>query len=133
MQVYYRPKALYISNYKSNIVRNMEYANINTQDLNAMKMAIEEEIRKRSGKVLVKVLFHQYKGTGKAWVAKIDPATKKIIEFLAPLSTTKDGYGGEKVYELCEGPTYMINEMGTKSQDHRRIVMVSEGKLKEVV
>jgi len=111
----------------------MKYTNMKTEELIAMKTAIEEELKKRNGKVVIKLNFNQYKGTGKCWVAIIDPATKEKLGFVNAISVNKTStYKGEKVFELEEGKTYMTNEAGSKSSDDRKIVVVSEGKIKEV-
>ena len=104
-----------------------------TEELIAMKTAIEEELKKKSGKVVIKLNFNQYKGSGKCWVAIIDPATKEKLGFVNAISVNKTrNYSGEKVFELEEGKTYMTNEAGTKSSDERKIIIVSEGIIKEV-
>ena len=111
----------------------MQYTNMKTEELIAMKTAIEEELKKRSGKVVIKLNFNQYKGSGKCWVAIIDPTTKEKLGFVNAISVNKTAnYAGEKVFELEEGKTYMTNEADTKSSDKRKIIIVSEGKIKEV-
>jgi len=116
----------------------MEYTNMKTEELIKMKIkienAIEEELKKRSGKVTLKLRYNLYKGTGKCWVAVIDPVTKEKRGFLNPISVNKDSaHAGEKILELQEGQTYMINEMGTKTRDTRKIILISEGQIKEVL
>lgn len=110
----------------------MEYTSLKTEELIAMKTAIEEELKKRNGKAIIKLKYNQYKGSGKCWVAVIDPVTKEKLGFVNATSINKtSNYSGEKIFELEEGNTYMTNEAGTKSSDTRKIVIVSEGQIKE--
>jgi hypothetical protein len=81
---------------------------------------------------LVTLSYNAYKGTGKAWIAEIDPRTRKIIAFLDAESHEKIGtYKGEKRFlvPLVEGKCYKTREEGSKSCDTDRIYLVKNGEL----
>lgn len=80
---------------------------------------------------LVELSYNAYKGTGKAWIAEIDPGTRKILGFLDAESSEKSGYKGTKRFlvPLIEGKCYKTREEGTKSCDTDRIYLVEDGKL----
>lgn len=109
----------------------MDLKNMKTEELLALQEAIQKELNNRSGKVIVELGYHKYKGTGKCWVAEIDPATKKKLGFVDAVGHEYiDKYRGVKTFELQEGKTYELCETGTKSNDSRRIVTVIGGELK---
>lgn len=109
----------------------MEYSKLSTEELLQMQKDIENELRVRSGKVLVTLSYNTYKGSGKCWVAEINPTTKEKLGFLKPISSeSTSNYSGTRTYELHEGKTYYMRQMGTKSHDEDKIVQVVDGKLK---
>jgi len=106
-------------------------AEMATDELLRMQEEISAELKKRNGKITVTLEYNRYKGTGKAWVAEIDQYGK-IVAFLDVIGSQKNGYQGEKTYELCEGKKYRINEVGSKSYDTRYDAIVVNGKIKRI-
>ena len=82
--------------------------------------------------VVRELRYNRYKGSGKAWIAKVDPETKKILEFLGTEARVpRDGYSGYKVFKvpLTEGMKYLFCESGTKTSDNRTYFSVVNGNL----
>ncbi|MBT9170549.1 MAG: hypothetical protein DDT18_00892 [Actinobacteria bacterium] len=104
----------------------MELKNLTTEELQKLLAAIQEELANRNGKKYeVRLTCHQYKGTGKCWVARVDE-TKKILDFVDAHTVIPDGYKKEKVFLLSDG-LYLLNEVGTKSHDRRTYIRVQDG------
>ena len=106
---------------------------LSVSELESLKNQIEIEIAQRSGnKHLLHLSYNQYKGSGKCWVARINPETKKILGFVDAESVQKDGnYKGEKTYELIDG-NYLSCESGSKSTDNRTYFQIKDGEYSEL-
>lgn len=77
--------------------------------------------------------YNAFKGTGKCWVAIVNPKNKKIESFINATNTEKfDKYKGQKYFELPaddEETLYLFCETDTKSSDKKRYYKVKDGKL----
>ncbi len=105
----------------------MNLENLTLEELVELKSKIDDEIARRDTKVTVTITANPFKGSGKAWIAEIDPNTKKKIQFLNPVHVEKDGYVLHKTYELLPGKYYEINEKLSRSYDRREVVRVDAG------
>lgn len=106
----------------------MELKEMTREELVTLRAQIDDLLADmQENKLLVELAYHGYKGTGKCWAAKVDPQTKKILGFVDAESVVKDGkYTGYKTFYLADGH-YLLCETGTKSQDSRRYVKVTDG------
>lgn len=99
---------------------------ITDKELMDLKEMIQKEIEKRSKYKVIVLEYNDYKG--KTWIARVNPETLKIEEFLKAASKVNFGkkYVGEKRYKipLVEGIIYAIQELG-----HRKYYKVTNGKL----
>ena len=79
----------------------------------------------------VKKTYHEitidsniYKGTGKCWIQEIvDGKREGFVEAYNVIKTDK--YRMEKTFRLVPGK-YLVNECGSKSQDHRYYLIVKQ-------
>jgi len=84
---------------------------------------------------IMELAYNTYKGSGKCWIATVDPATKKILRFLDPESKVpRDNYSGHKVFRvpLVDGTTYLMCQSGSKSTDSRQYFTVQARKLEKM-
>ena len=80
----------------------------------------EIESRETVSNEMFELDYNSYKGSGKCWVANIDPKTKKILSFIDCESVKKEGsYKGTKTFlvPIIEGHAYQFRESGTKTND----------------
>ena len=73
-----------------------------------------------------------YKGSGKCWCAKVDPKTKKILEFLTPENVEKKegfNYKLTKTFKIFEDGCYKARTENTKSFDLDFYFTVENGEL----
>lgn len=97
-----------------------------------IEAAFPEFFPKEKEYTIWEMAYNQYKGSGKCWVARVDPETKKVIEFLESESKQpRDNYSGKKLFKipLVEGYMYLGCESGSKSTDSRFYSKVIGGKL----
>lgn len=83
----------------------------------------------------MELAYNAYKGTGKCWIAKVDPITKEKLGFLeATARDPRDKYSGTKTFSvpLEDGAMYLFCETGSKSSDSRYYRKVVNGKLVQV-
>jgi hypothetical protein len=111
-----------------------ELENLTLDQLKSLQQKILILIEKKTlvTSVLKVLSYNTYKGTGKCWIAIINPKTKKILSFLNTESIQKrDKYSGQKTFEipLKEGQAYQIRETGSKSSDHNEYLIVQNGQL----
>lgn len=104
------------------------------EELQELLGAIQEELTARNKKEseVVELFYNRYKGSGKCWIATVDPETKKITGFLDAESVQKrDNYSGSKIFRvpLTEGQTYLFCQSGSKSTDSRSYKKVVNGEL----
>ncbi|HBK69850.1 MAG TPA: hypothetical protein DDZ91_14505 [Firmicutes bacterium] len=100
-------------------------------ELTALRQQINELLAgMQENKLKAELSYHRYKGSGKAWVSKVDSDTKKILGFVDAESNVKtDTYRGYKVF-LLPDEFYLFCSEGTKSRDSRRYVEISNGEEK---
>lgn len=118
----------------------MDFSNYSVEELKEFKTQIETLILEKKEKkaekdVTVWLNYNKYKGTGKCWIAEIDPRTKKIESFLDAESVEKrDNYSGDKCFlvPLIEGKCYQFRESGSKSSDHNYYRKVENNALVEM-
>lgn len=97
-----------------------------------IKAAFPEHFPEQKGYEIWELEYNTYKGSGKCWIAEIDPETKEKLSFLDAKSVEKDGtYKGKKTYKvpLIEGKAYQFRESDTKSVDKNYYRIVRDGKL----
>lgn len=107
---------------------------ISTEELEKAMAVIKDEIaRRKELTATYEVSYHRYKGSGKAWIAELDPATKARIRFLEPSFLRKtDSQEVTKFYELPPG-MYETNSYLSKAYDVRKIIVVDEnGKIETI-
>lgn len=88
-------------------------------------------IRDASNTVEVDLEYDQFKGSGKCFVANVDRHTKKILKHIkeeSSVSTSK--YRGRRYFILVDG-FYLTCETGTKAQDNRRYIKISNGVIED--
>ncbi|MBT9165227.1 MAG: hypothetical protein DDT22_00913 [candidate division WS2 bacterium] len=109
----------------------MELKNLTTEELQKLLAAIQEEIASRNGKrTKIHLAYHNYKGSGKCWVARVDE-DKKILSFVDAHAVVRNGnHKGEKVFYLADG-LYLTCEVGSKTQDDRRYIRVQDSTITE--
>lgn len=107
--------------------------NMSLEELQALKSEIEKEIASRnSQKYILHLSYHHFKGSGKCWLANIDPTTKKILSFVNAESVQKDdNHKGSKTFALMDG-YYLSCESGTKSTDRRQYFKIENGEYMEM-
>jgi len=82
--------------------------------------------------IKIKLYWNKYKGTGKAWLAKIVNGKYVFLEMkrFKPLNeTNRQVYEGIKEYEIREDGKYVAHEQNTKTRDLRHIFEVKNGKI----
>lgn len=104
------------------------------EELRELAAQVQDEIARKAEKqfAVVELAYNAYKGSGKCWVAKVDPQTKAKLGFLdATARDPRDGYSGTKTFSvpLIEGEMYLFCETGSKSSDSRYYRKVANGKL----
>lgn len=122
-----------ISNKHTSIAEDVK--NLTNQELEDLQKVIKEKLESHSKKEVVELYYNNYKGTGKCWVAIVDPETKKIQSFLETESKQpRDNYSGVKTFSvpLVEGQVYLFNDTGSKSKDDRRYYQVKDNKLVKI-
>lgn len=87
---------------------------LNYSDLLKIKDRTLSLMINKTNKVEIELSYNDYKG--KTWIANVDEHNKKILNFVNPISTIKEGsgYKGTKVFELAEG-TYCLCERNCRS------------------
>lgn len=110
----------------------MDLEKMTREEILELRAKIDEILaRTQETKYRVELGYNQYKGSGKCWVAKVGPDTKKILGFIDAESVIKrDNYSGRKVFLLPDGH-YLFNEEGSKKSDSRRYVRIENGEEKE--
>lgn len=109
--------------------------NLTNKELEELVKVIKEKLDSHSKKEVKELHYNNYKGTGKCWIAIVDPETKKIQSFLDTESKQpRNSYSGYKTFSvpLVEGTVYLFNESGSKSSDSRTYYQVKDNKLVEV-
>jgi hypothetical protein len=102
-----------------------------TEELEKMMQAIQDELARRKGEeeapvtVEYSVSYHQYKGSGKAWIAELDPKTKARVRFLNPEYSRKGEHEVTKYFRLTPG-MYEANSYLSRHHDQRVIFTVDE-------
>ena len=97
-------------------------------ELNGVEVLIKDLKTKKAGTVIIELDYNSYKGSGKAWVAKVDAQTKKVLTFVDAETNITDGtYKGTKVFKLQEGEHYLLNSVGSKSSDTKDYVVIQDG------
>lgn len=113
----------------------MDFTTLTTAELSKFIADATAELQSRSADQfeIIELTYNQYKGSGKAWIAEVDPQTKKLDHFLDAESNIKDGYKGTKTFKvpMIEGKMYWICEEGTKSYDSKYFRVVRDGKLEQ--
>lgn len=104
------------------------------EELRELAAQVQDEIARKAEKqfAVVELAYNAYKGSGKCWVAKVDPQTKAKLGFLdATARDPRDSYSETKTFSipLEEGAMYLICETGSKSSDSRCYRKVMNGKL----
>jgi len=96
------------------------------EELLSLSQMVQKEIERRSKYEVLTLEYNDYKG--KTWVARVNPETLEIVEFIPASSKRTYGrrYMGEKRYKipLVEGTMYAIQELG-----RRKYYKVVDGKL----
>lgn len=112
------------------------FSNLSLEELIAAKKEIEELIAQKNEKKheIWELDYNKYKGSGKCWIAVIDPETRRIDSFLDAESVEKrNNYSGQKTFKipLVEGRAYQFRESGSKSNDRNYYRIVRNGQLVE--
>lgn len=111
----------------------MNLKSMTTEELRQLIQDAQTELSFRSVKVILELEYNRYKGSGKCWVAIVDPDTKKRLGFVNDESTNRrDNYSGKKIFCLTEGPMYEICTSGSKSTDNRYFARVIDGQIERV-
>lgn len=110
---------------------------LTVDELHELAAQVADEIDRKAEKqfAVVELSYNAYKGSGKCWVAKVDPQTKAKLGFLdSTARDPRDGYSGTKTFSvpLVEGEMYLFCESGSKSSDSRYYRKVVNGKLEPV-
>jgi len=105
----------------------------NTEYAERLKASFPEIFNRKMHEV-VTLSWDKFKGSGKCWVARIDPETKKIQGFLNAESVEASNYKGEKTFSvpLEEGSAYHFREAGSKSCDRNYYKIVRAGVLENL-
>ena len=113
--------------------RKMNFEDMSLEDLIKLKEKIETLIsQKQEKKVVITLSYNHYKGSGKCWVAKIEPNTKKILNFVNAVGVDKrDNYRGTKNFELSDG-YYLRCQEGSKKNDDRKYFQILSGNIIEL-
>lgn len=117
-----------------NTIATVDLKSLSTPELCALFGEVEQEIarRRENKREVVSLSYNHYKGSGKCWIARVDSATKKIIDFLQSESVQRrDNYSGQKTFSvpITEGTCYLFCESGSKSNDSRSYRKVINGEL----
>lgn len=106
----------------------MNLENLTLAELEALRDEIDAHIaQKKPSKLIVELDYNKYKGSGKCWIAKVDPDTKKIQGFLDAESVQpRDNYSGKKTFVLFDG-YYLFCQSGSKSTDSRNYYRIKNG------
>lgn len=98
------------------------------EELLSLAQMVQKEIERRSKYEVLVLEYNDYKG--KTWVARVNPETLEVEEFISASSKRTYGrrYMGEKRYKipLVEGAMYAIQELG-----RRKYYKIEDGKLIE--
>lgn len=110
--------------------------NLNDEEIKRLAEMVnaEKQERDKKGKVKyrkIEIQCNKYKGSGKAWVARVNQHGK-ILEFLKPYCVERKEYKSRKVYFLLPG-TYEICEEGTQKYDERYKLEVKEEDCTETI
>lgn len=110
----------------------MNINNMNLEELLELKQQIEVLMKEKQNTVeplIIELYFNRYKGSGKCWIANVDPKTKKILNFVDAESVQKrDSYSGKKTFAVTDG-YYLFCESGSKSTDSRIYYKVENGEM----
>jgi len=107
---------------------------LSVEDLRELAAQVKDELDRKVGQQfsVVELAYNAYKGTGKCWIARVDPVTKEKQGFLeATARDSRDKYSGTKTFSvpLEDGAMYLFCETGSKSSDSRFYCKVVNGKL----
>lgn len=110
---------------------------LSVEELRELAAQVRDEIDRKAEKqfAIVELLYNACKGTGKCWVARVDPSTKAKLGFIDATELKSRGkYSGTKTFSvpLEEGEIYLFCETGSKSSDSRFYRKVVNGKLEPV-
>lgn len=112
-----------------------ELNNLNIDELKELKIKIDSLILAKTPRRTATLLLsaHPYKGSGKCWVAEVDPENGYAhLAWVEKKFNSKEGNYSHFDIELQEGKTYKICDSGSKSSDNRRIVKVENGEIKKI-
>lgn len=104
-----------------------ELRNWDNTSLMELAESITDIIKENSVTVEINLHYDQFKGSGKCYAARIDPVSRKILDYVEPDRIISQGkYKGEHIYYLLDG-YYLLNETGNKAQDYRKYIKVAGG------
>lgn len=92
---------------------------------------IELNSRPTTKKLIVTLEYNKYKGSGKCWIANVDPQTKKILGFLNAESVQETGMNkGKKTFSVPDGH-YLFCQSDSGSSDSKKYYRVQGGEKTE--
>lgn len=110
---------------------------LSVEELRELAAQVKDELDRKVGQqfAIWELAFDARKGSGKCWIARVDPQTKAKLGFLDATELKSRGkYSGTKTFSvpLEEGEIYLFCETGSKSSDSRFYRKVVNGKLEPV-
>lgn len=110
---------------------------LSVEDLRELSAQVKDELERKVGQqfAIWELAFDARKGSGKCWIARVDPQTKAKLGFLDATALKSRGkYSGTKTFSvpLEDGEMYLFCETGSKSSDSRYYRKVVNGKLEPV-
>ncbi len=112
------------------IVEQLDYSQLDAA-LDAMSQLITPPATS-PGYIVEELVYNAYKGSGKCWIARVDPETLKIQDFLMAESIQRrDGYSGTKIFKvpLVENTVYKYVESGSKTVDSKNYYIIRNDEL----
>jgi hypothetical protein len=121
------------------VIKQIKEGNFSLDELATIRYHLDlinlekgQQVRPKINTQIIELSYNSCKGTGKCWIAKVDPETKKILNFIdAESRQPRDGFSGQKTFSLplIEGNCYLTCESGSKSKDDRTYYKVVNQKL----